>query len=111
MSGNRFINQILNKVGFEPIHIQSKHIVLWLVKKINPEAKVEILDFEDFAKRFYQLHKDSLSIVDNLSPQVMRSTAYKFMYSIVQDDNLIKYFKAFSFPAVCESTPLQCTIS
>jgi len=92
---NTVINQILNKVGLEPIQIQSKKIVLWMIKIINPNVKIEILDFKDFAKIFYQLNKDSLSIVDNLSPQVMSSTAYKLMYSIVQDDNLIKYFKAF----------------
>lgn len=71
-----------------------KMLISKFIQFCNPKTKIITLSYEDFSREYYQSNQTCLDIIQNLEPEILSSSPYKLLYSIIKDPNLILYYKS-----------------
>lgn len=72
---------------------RGKRIVERLIYLFNKKAEIRIIPVEKVYQYNWDLNKESLAIVEELVPDIQRSSAYKMVLGIIRDANILKFFK------------------
>ena len=74
--------------------LKRKFILRWL-RLLNAEAEICQVTMAEMVPDYYSFNEKSAKVADLLGPEIKRSTAYRTLFSIVGDEAVLLFYKAY----------------
>ena len=68
-------------------------VVEKIIRLINSEVEIRQIHPKNISQHIWLLNKECLNIVESFTSEIAKSGIYKMILDIMEDKNIIKYFK------------------